>query len=136
MSKSKKQIKKVDESFIKKGAKRIKKEDIEKVTRKADEIEKKVRESGPLRRYIDDVKLLLSMVKDYWSGDYKEIPYWAIGATVFALLYVLSPIDLIPDFIPVVGLVDDAAVVALCLYMIEQELHDYSEWKTQNASTS
>ena len=133
MSKSKKQIKKVDESFIKKGAKRIKKEDIEKVTRKADEIEKKVRESGPLRRYIDDVKLLLSMVKDYWSGDYKEIPYWAIGATVFALLYVLSPIDLIPDFIPVVGLVDDAAVVALCLYMIEQELHDYSEWKAQNA---
>ena len=136
MSKSKKQIKKVDESFIKKGAKRIKKKDIEKVTRKADEIEKKVRESGPLKRYIDDVKLLLSMVNDYWSGDYKEIPYWAIGATVFALLYVLSPIDLIPDFIPVVGLVDDAAVVALCLYMIEQELHDYSEWKTQNASTS
>ena len=133
MSKSKKQIKKVDESFIKKGAKRIKKEDIEKVTRKADEIEKKVRESGPLKRYIDDVKLLLSLVKDYWSGDYKEIPYWAIGATVFALLYVLSPIDLIPDFIPVVGLVDDAAVVALCLYMIEQELHDYSEWKAQNA---
>ena len=133
MSKSKKQIKKVDESFIKKGAKRIKKEDIEKVTRKADEIEKKVRESGPLRRYIDDVKLLLSLVKDYWSGNYKEIPYWAIGATVFALLYVLNPVDLIPDFIPVVGLVDDAAVVALCLYMIEQELHDYSEWKTQNA---
>ena len=136
MSKSKKQIKKVDESFIKKGAKRIKKKDIEKVTRKADDIEKKVRECGPLKRYIDDVKLLLSLVKDYWSGDYKEIPYWAIGATVFALLYVLSPIDLIPDFIPVVGLVDDAAVVALCLYMIEQELHDYSEWKTQNASTS
>ena len=133
MSKSKKQIKKVDESFIKKGAKRIKKEDIEKVTRKADDIERKVRESGPLKRYIDDVKLLLSLVKDYWSGDYKEIPYWAIGATVFALLYVLSPIDLIPDFIPVVGLVDDAAVVALCLYMIEQELHDYSEWKAQNA---
>ena len=136
MSKSKKQIKKVDESFIKKGAKRIKKEDIEKVTRKADDIEKKVRESGPLKRYIDDVKLLLSLVKDYWLGDYKEIPYWAIGATVFALLYVLSPVDLIPDFIPVVGLVDDAAVVALCLYMIEQELHDYSEWKAQNASTS
>ena len=133
MSKSKKQIKKVDESFIKKGAKRIKKKDIEKVTRKADDIEKKVRESGPLKRYIDDVKLLLSLVKDYWSGDYKEIPYWAIGATVFALLYVLSPVDLIPDFIPVVGLVDDAAVVALCLYMIEQELRDYSEWKTQNA---
>ena len=133
MGKSKKKIKKVDESFIKKGAKKITKEDIEKVTKKADEIEKKVRESGPLRRYIEDVKLLLSLVKDYWSGNYKEIPYWAIGATVFALLYVLSPIDLIPDFIPVIGLVDDAAVVALCLYMIEQELHDYSEWKTQNA---
>ena len=84
MRKSKKQIKKVDESFIKKGAKRIKKEDIEKVTRKADEIEKKVRESGLLKRYIDDVKLLLSMVNDYWSGDYKEIPYWKIGAKVFA----------------------------------------------------
>ena len=123
----------MDESFIKKGAKRIKEEDIEKVTRKADKIEKKVRESGPLRRYIEDVKLLISLVKDYWFGIYKEIPYWVIGATVFTLLYVLSPIDLIPDVIPVVGLVDDAAVIAICLLMIEQELHDYSEWKAANS---
>ena len=46
---------------------------------------------------------------------------------------VLSPIDLIPDVIPVVGLVDDAAVIAICLLMIEQELHDYSEWKAANS---
>lgn len=45
----------------------------------------------------------------------------------------LSPIDLIPDFIPVVGYVDDALVVAACLAMVESDLEIYKEWKKQQA---
>jgi uncharacterized membrane protein YkvA (DUF1232 family) len=56
-----------------------------------------------------------------------------MAAIVAALLYVLSPIDLLPDFIPIVGYVDDALVVAACLALVEQDLINYKEWKKQQA---
>ena len=57
----------------------------------------------------------------------------AIAAIVAALLYVLSPIDLIPDFIPIIGYVDDALVVSACLAMVKQDLHAYRNWKMEQA---
>jgi len=119
----------INEEFIKKGASSINSEDVRKVLDRANEITQKVVKSEPLQRFLRDVALLISMVRDYRSGAYREIPWWVIAAVVFTLLYVLSPIDLIPDVIPVIGLVDDALVLALCLAMIEQDLIKYQEWK-------
>lgn len=129
-----KKTNKINEDFIRGGASKINDDDFKKVFDRADDIKEKFESAGPLGRFIADVKLLISIVKDYYNGSYREIPYWAITAIVFALLYVLNPIDLIPDFIPVVGYVDDAAVVALCLLMVEQELHKYKNWKINNIS--
>ena len=98
----------IDKDFIRKGSAAVNSEDVKKVLDKANEITEKVVKSGPLQRFLKDVALLISMVKDYWSGKYREVSWWVIAAVVFALLYVLSPIDLIPDFIPVIGLLDDA----------------------------
>ena len=119
----------IDKDFIRKGSAAVNSEDVKKVLDQANEITEKVVKSGPLQRFLKDVALLISMVRDYWSGAYREIPWWVIAAVVFTLLYVLSPIDLIPDFIPVIGLLDDAVVIALCLAMIEQDLLKYQEWK-------
>lgn len=127
--------KKVNEDFIKRGASKVGDDDFKKVTDKADEIRAKFEKGGPLGRFVNDVKLLISIVQDYTKGNYREIPYLSVAAIVFALIYVLSPVDLIPDFIPVVGYVDDAAVVGLCLVMVEQDLHDYKAWKVEQASS-
>jgi len=59
--------------------------------------------------------LLFSIIKNYINGVYKEIPFWSLAAVTFALIYVINPIDLIPDFIPVVGYIDDVLVIATCL---------------------
>ena len=114
---------------LKKDAEKVSDDDIEKVLGHADEIKKKFEANGPLERFIKDVKLMISLIQDYWNGSYREIPWWAIAAVVAALLYVLSPIDLIPDFIPIVGYLDDAMVVAACLLMVEQQLAEYETWK-------
>lgn len=118
---------------LEKGAKSITEADLKKVLDKREEIEQKFKANGPLGRFIVDLKLLFSIVADYISGEYREIPWWSLASIVAALLYVLSPIDLIPDFIPVVGYLDDAAVVAICLHLVEQDLLTYKEWKTKNA---
>ena len=129
MKNTKEILKGINERFLKENAEKIINDDIIKVTEKADEITKKFIKGGPLERFIGDVKLLISLVKDYWTGNYKKIPYWVIGAIVFTLLYVLNPLDLIPDVIPGIGQIDDAAVVGICLYLIEKELQEYKQWK-------
>ena len=110
------------------GAGNITEEDVKVVLEKRDEIEKKFKGNGPLKRFVEDVKLLFALVEDYWDGVYREVPWWTVAAIVFALLYVLSPIDLIPDFIPIIGYTDDALVVAACLAMVHEDLQNYKEW--------
>lgn len=100
--------------------------DIEKVSRRADDIESKL---PKLKQVVEQAKVMLSMVKDYWKGSYREIPYWAISAVSLALLYVLNPADVIPDVILGVGYLDDATVVAFCLKLVERELERYQEWQ-------
>ena len=103
---------------------------IERVSQRAADIESKI---PKLKNLIEQAKLMLNMVKDYWSGSYREIPHWAIGATALALLYVLNPADIVPDFIPGVGYMDDAAVVAFCLKLINKELERYKLWRVTKA---
>jgi uncharacterized membrane protein YkvA (DUF1232 family) len=98
---------------------------IEKVTQRSKDIEGKL---PKLKQLFEHAKTLLSLVKDYWSGSYREVPYWAIAASALALLYVLNPADLFPDFILGVGYLDDAAVIAFCLKLVEQDLEKYKQW--------
>jgi uncharacterized membrane protein YkvA (DUF1232 family) len=121
------------EEEIKKGARHVTEEDLKRVLDKRDKIEEKFKESGPLGRFVSDLKLLLSVVQDYIRGNYREIPYWSIAAIVAALLYALNPIDLFPDFIPGIGHIDDALVIATCLAMVERDLSAYKKWKKKQS---
>lgn len=114
---------------LNKRAHKVTEEDLERVISKREKIEHLFNSKGPLQKFISEVKLLFSLIKDYYKGDYREIPWWSIAAVVASLIYVLSPVDLIPDFIPIIGYVDDAAVVAACLSLIRKDLDAYSVWK-------
>jgi len=120
----------IDEDFVKESGKKVTDEDFEKVNKNADKIKNKFASKKTLKRFLTDAKLLLGLVADYWKGDYRTIPFWAIGAIVFSLLYVLNPFDLIPDYIPGAGQIDDVAVMSVCFYLVEKELEKYRNWKT------
>ncbi len=74
-----------------------------------------------------DIKLLYGMISDTVRGRYK-LPYRTVAAVVFTLLYFVNPLDLIPDLIPVVGYIDDAFVVSLCIKFIGTDLEKYKKW--------
>ncbi|UKT64143.1 YkvA family protein [Pedobacter mucosus] len=73
--------------------------------------------------------LLFAVAKDYINGDYVEIPKRSIIAIFGGLVYFLSPIDVIPDFVPVLGFVDDIFVLNLVYRQVVKDLDKYKTWK-------
>jgi uncharacterized membrane protein YkvA (DUF1232 family) len=119
-------------AIVTRDARQVTEQDVENVLDKSEELRKRFESGGPLGKFVYDFKLLIAVVRDYWKGRYRKIPFWTVAAIVAALLYVLNPFDLIPDFIPIVGQIDDAAVIAACLLMVRQDLHRYKKWKIAN----
>ena len=115
--------------IIKDGAQNVTQKDIQKVISRSEEIQRKFSARGPLARFVEDGKLLMSIVKDYWAGAYRQVPYGVIASSVFTLIYVLNPFDMVPDVLPLIGQLDDVAVLGACLLMIEHDLHTYKDWK-------
>lgn len=122
-------LKKSSEEFVKEGAEKITEKDVQKVITRSEDIRNKFMTHGPLSRFIEDGKLLLAVVKDYLAGNYRQIPYGLIASIVFSLIYVLNPLDLVPDVLPIIGQVDDVAVMGAVLLMVERDLHKYKIWK-------
>ena len=118
----------LEQRLVKEGARSVSEADIAKVVDKSQEIQRRFGAGGPLRRFVDDGRLLISMVKDYWARRYRQVPFGTIGAAAFTLLYVLNPFDLLPDVLPIIGAVDDAAVVAGCMLLLEHDLRTYQLW--------
>ena len=88
-----------------------------------------------LKKYLEDACDIFALLKDRITGKYTETPWSTIAALTGALLYVLSPFDLIPDFIPVAGFLDDAAVFAFVLAMAKDDLACYREWRKVQQNT-
>jgi uncharacterized membrane protein YkvA (DUF1232 family) len=126
----------IDPSFVTAGARDVTEADVETVVEEADAIEERFLDNGPLRRLLDDGRLLLALVRDTWQNRYQEVPWWTVSGAAFTLLYVLNPMDLVPDALPIVGVLDDAAVVSACLVLLEQDLADYRQWRARTDRAS
>ena len=87
---------------------------------------------GFLARLFQDLKLLIPLIKDYWKGTYRDVSVKSIVIFVVALVYIISPIDLIPDYIIGLGQIDDTVILGLSLYFLEKDLRKYKEWKDRN----
>ena len=84
---------------------------------------------GFLTRLFQDLTLLIPLIKDYWKGTYRDVSVKSIVIFVVALAYIISPIDLIPDYIIGLGQIDDAVILGFSLYFLEKDLRKYKAWK-------
>lgn len=78
----------------------------------------------------EKLQLLTELVKAYSKGEYRKVSKGTILAVIGAILYFVSPLDVVPDFIVGLGILDDAAVIGFTIKKLSKELDEFKKWKT------
>lgn len=86
-----------------------------------------------LKKWFLDVPTLCDMLIDTINGVYKGIPYSSLVMVVIAIIYTVSPVDILSDTIPILGIVDDALILDGVLKTIKNDLECYKAWKNAQA---
>ncbi|MDP3977669.1 MAG: YkvA family protein [Pseudomonas sp.] len=81
----------------------------------------------------EDLRLLQGLCMAWWRGEYRAISSQALLAVVAALLYFVTPLDALPDWLPLVGFIDDLAVLAWVLRTWRDELAAFRAWREAQA---
>ena len=85
---------------------------------------------------LTNIPTMFRLLSSYLKGEYTDIPKKQLVILVSAISYLVAPIDLVPDFIPLIGLLDDIAVISACVKLISPELEKYLEWRKNNVPTN
>lgn len=99
---------------------------VEEILRTAETRLKEVPEIG---EKVAQLPLMLSMIRSYITKEYTQVSNKVVISMIGAFLYLITPRDLINDKIPVLGIVDDVAILGLALKLNEKELEEYSLWR-------
>jgi len=115
---------------IREEAENVNEGDVKQVSDRAEEIHGKLDDlPGRFAKVRKQAGLLVEMIRDYAKGDYRDVPWTTVSAGTVAALYVLTPFDIIPDWIPGIGYLDDAMVLGLVLLAIREDMKAYCTFK-------
>ena len=106
--------------------------DQDKIEKFLQRLEKKLKGIPVAGSELSKVPVLASLFISFVRKQYTNIPTLSIVAITSALIYFVSPIDIIPDFIPGVGHLDDAAVIIACWKMVSADVEEYVKWREDN----
>lgn len=129
---SKKEEARVNKKFESFKNKKYSEDYLNDVFEKEESINKKMG-NDKLKEFAQDVKLFFCMLKDFCTRKYTDVPVGTIMSIAGTLLYIFLPVDIMPDFIPGIGYLDDGAMIALCLRMMNSDLTKYKAWKETQA---
>ncbi|MBB1519224.1 YkvA family protein [Aquipseudomonas guryensis] len=96
-------------------------------------LQKSASKGGRLGAVREDLRLLVGLCMAWWRGEYRAIGTQAFLSVVAALLYFLTPLDALPDWLLGIGLLDDLAVLAWVLRTWRGELDAYRAWRDVQA---
>ncbi|MGI5506843.1 YkvA family protein [Lentzea sp. CA-135723] len=90
---------------------------------------------GPVGNPITRLKALPRLWKTWRSGQYPELPRSQVLMWAVALVYLVSPIDVLPEFLPVIGVTDDAGVLVWLLSSLSVASGSYLRWEKSHGDT-
>lgn len=88
----------------------------------------KVATNPKVQKFIQPVQIFIRMIKAHFRGDHR-IALSTLGLIVLALVYFLSPIDIIPDFLGAFGFADDLSVILAVYAKVKNEVEQFLEWE-------
>ncbi len=98
----------------------------EKIQKLIPEIRDYIAKNG-LKEVKDKVYLIIDYLKDVSSGKYQDYSGKSLLMLVAGMIYLLTPLDVVPDFLPMMGFADDAAVIAWLFKEMNEELDKYEK---------
>lgn len=81
--------------------------------------------------FLDNLGTLRRMLRAYKQGDYTQLPWRSVVLIIAALIYFVSPLDFIPDILPILGLTDDIAVILWVYNSIKSDIDLFKKWESQ-----
>lgn len=89
---------------------------------------------GPLDAIWGQLMACFRLIRAYAKGTYREIPWYSLVMLVASVIYFVMPIDLIPDFIVGLGLVDDATLLGWTVQTFSSDIDAFTEWEKENVA--
>lgn len=83
---------------------------------------------------LDDLRTMMRMVNAYRLGTYRTVPWQTLTKVVAVLIYFVSPLDFVPDILPVLGFTDDFALIFWTLRSFAGDIEAFKAWETQSAT--
>jgi uncharacterized membrane protein YkvA (DUF1232 family) len=115
-------------------------QDPERLRNLVDQSVKKIKDlrdnSDEMQEFQRYVGTFNRMIKAYSSKEYQKTPWKTLLLTVAGIIYFVSPLDLIPDFIPVIGYLDDISVLLWIANSAKSDLEEFEEWEETYAETA
>lgn len=101
-----------------------------KIAQLIDELFLKLGESAEQFYMLQDSLVALGRMLSAWvKGDYKNISTTSIIAVVAAIIYFVNPLDIIPDFIPIIGKLDDIVILGYLIKLLNKEIERFMAWE-------
>jgi uncharacterized membrane protein YkvA (DUF1232 family) len=88
---------------------------------------------GPAGRVFGDLRVLIRMVRSSVSGAYGRMPKKSLIAAMAGLLYFVNPFDIVPDVLPMIGYLDDAAVISFVWRSLQDDVQEFLDWEQKSA---
>ena len=81
---------------------------------------------------LSNLPIMISLVRSYVKKEYTDIPNNSIIFIVFALVYFVSPFDLINEILPVIGFLDSEKLIGNCFEFVKKDIEKYKKWNEKN----
>ena len=102
-------------------------------------LDEAVRKANRNKRVLEeiwaDLQALFRMIRAWLNGYYRTPPWQSVIFAIACVVYFVNPFDIVPDFIPGAGFIDDATVLGFVIRSIKQDIVQFLEWEAKQEKT-